>query len=110
MRTKNRKAALALAVASAVMAQKLQAASLNWDANGVTPVNGGSGTWDTSNPRWENGGVYSNWNNGTPDDANFGATAGTVTLGTAITAGSMSFTANPYVIDLNGNNLTVNGA
>jgi autotransporter-associated beta strand protein len=108
---KNAKKVLAAAVMAVAFAgSSANATALNWDADGVTPVNGGTGTWDTSSPRWENAGVYSTWNNGTPDDANFGASAGTVTLGTAITAGSMSFTANPYVIDLNGNNLTVNGA
>src|SRR5262249_54969889 len=45
-----------------------------------------------------------------PDAAVFGTSAGTVTLGTDITALSVSTNASGYTIDLNGHGLTVTGS
>ena len=101
------------AAAAILLAGSLHASAtlLNWDANGTTPINGGTGIWDTSSLRWDDGtGTYFAWNNTTPDAAIFGVTAGTVTLGTGITAASLTTNVASYVFELNGNGLTVNGA
>jgi autotransporter-associated beta strand protein len=50
------------------------------------------------------------WSNATPDSATFANTAGTVSLGTAITASSVSLNSNGYIIDLNGFDFTVTGS
>jgi fibronectin-binding autotransporter adhesin len=117
MMSKNERARVLLlatvGILSAAVAIPAHATVLNWDADGVTPVNGGSGTWNTTNLRWEdstNPGTYVNWNNATPDSAVFGGTAGTVNLGEAITAAAVSFNTANYILDLSGNNLTVTGA
>lgn len=81
---------------------------LNWDADGVFPVNGGAGVWNTSDARWEDGtGGYMIWNNSTLDSAVLGGTAGTVALGETITVGALTITTAGYGIDLNGSNFTV---
>ncbi len=101
-------AAAALFLAGSLHAS---ATTLNWDANGTAPIDGGTGIWDTISPRWNDGtGNYFTWNNTTPDAAVFGSTAGTVTLGTGITAASLTTNVANYVFELNGNGLTVNGA
>lgn len=93
--------------------QPLQAAILSWNPNGDGTAGGGA--WNTSNTLWNNGGAVS-WNNATPDSAVFGGSSGTgpftVTLGEAITAGSLTFntggfTGN-YVIDTSTFGLTLN--
>jgi hypothetical protein len=84
-----------------------EAASLQWDANGAVPGTGGSGTWNTSTALWFNGSSFQNWNNATLDDAAFGGTAGTVTLGVAITAHNLTFDTSGYT--LTGSTLTLGG-
>lgn len=74
------------------------AADLTWDSSGANPANpvDGSGTWDTSTALWSNGVSDSVWNNASNDIAVFGnanGAAGTVTLGTAVTAGGIIFNA-----------------
>jgi autotransporter-associated beta strand protein len=59
--------------------------------------------------RWFDGTNNVLWNNATPDDAVFGSTAGTVSLGESITAQTITLNSQAYVIDLNGFNLTING-
>ncbi len=81
--------------------------SLEWSADGVTPGSGGTGTWNTSTPRWFNGTTFQNWSNAALDDAVFGGNAGTVTLGTAITAHSLIFDVTGYTVT--GNTLTLSG-
>ncbi|WP_368564705.1 autotransporter-associated beta strand repeat-containing protein [Pseudoxanthomonas sp. UTMC 1351] len=83
-----------------------------WDANGTAVGLGGTGTWNTTNVFWSpnNDGVsgpYSAWSNAALDDAFFGGTAGTVTLGAPLTVHNMSFLTNGYV--LNGSTLTLGG-
>src|SRR5688500_6375497 len=98
---KHRKIAVAAAlVAAGLTATSLSAATLAWDPDGTAPVNGGSGTWNTSSAFWtaDDGGSYTNWSNATPDSAIFGGTAGTVSLGSAITAAALTFDANDYII------------
>ena len=75
--------------------------------------NGGIGPWDTSTFNWSTvaaGPVNYIWTNSGNERANFGNTAGTVTLGTNITAFGINFTAANYVIAGGGNTLTLSGA
>jgi fibronectin-binding autotransporter adhesin len=83
-----------------------------WDVNGTAIGRGGTGTWDLTSPLWSpNGdgvsGPYSPWNNGALDDAFFGDTAGTVTLGEPITVHNIIFETNGYV--LGDGTLTLDG-
>lgn len=96
----------------------LQAASFTWDASGADPTwpTDGSGTWNTAGAaNWSDGVTDENWTNGT-DIAIFGnysGAAGTVTLGTAITVGGITFNSvenSRYVIAGGGNTLTFGGA
>ena len=73
--------------------------TLTWGATG----GGGTGTWDTSASNWFNGSTAVPWTQG--DSAIFGGTAGTVTLGTAITAQDLTFGTNGYTVT--GNSLTL---
>jgi autotransporter-associated beta strand protein len=109
-------AAAALALLPAAHAQS----TLFWDggttslssgANGAS--NGQSGTWDTTLTNWDTTSSYVAWVNSQNDIASFGGTSGTsglpniVTLGTAITAGGLSFNSNFYRIT--GSTLTLAG-
>ena len=76
--------------------------SLYWDGgsahiagNGDGASAGGSGTWNTNLQNWDLGADYPHvaWYNPNNDTAVFGGTAGTVTLGTDITVGGLTFTA-----------------
>jgi autotransporter-associated beta strand protein len=70
-----------------------------------------TGTWDTTTANWglATGGPYTGsiWSNATPDAAFFEGTAGTVTLGEAITAAGLTFTTTGYTVT--GNTLTLAG-
>jgi len=72
----------------------------------------GTGTWNLSNQNWgtTSGGGYDQavWKNSPPDAAVFEGTAGTVTLGTGITAGSLAFDVTGYTVT--GNTLTLAGS
>ena len=90
-----------------------QAVTLYWDGATTTgDADGGTGTWDngtTSN--WDDAasaGTDTAWNNATPDIAIFGGTAGTVTLGEAITADSLQFDTTGYTVT--GSTLTLSGS
>ncbi|WP_206860571.1 autotransporter-associated beta strand repeat-containing protein [Lysobacter changpingensis] len=83
-----------------------------WDPNNTGIGLGGTGTWNTIGSFWSpnNDGVsgpYSAWNNAALDDAFFGGTAGTVTLGTPITVHNLTFLSNGYT--LSGSTLTLAG-
>lgn len=74
------------------------AATLTWDSSGANPANptDGSGTWSTGSALWSNGVTDSVWSNAGNDIAVFGnanGAAGTVTLGSAVTAGGITFNA-----------------
>lgn len=86
------------------------AASLTWDADGVAgDPTGGAGIWDTSSLFWNEAGVMKAWNNAGNDTAIFGGTGGTVTLGTAITAGGLTFNSTGYTLAGGGHSLTLGG-
>lgn len=104
--------ALALALALPLaFTGTANAATIYWDGNDTTAdADGGTGTWDTTATNWDDAATAGNpvsWNNATPDIAIFGGTAGTVTLGTAITADSLQFDTASYIVT--GNTLTLSG-
>ncbi len=87
-----------------------------WDGgtvNGGNPAanaNGGAGTWDAITTNWDTlatGGADTAWVNGN-NNATFGGTGGTVTLGVPITAHNLNFTVPGYT--LTGGTLTLTGA
>ncbi|WP_447930163.1 autotransporter-associated beta strand repeat-containing protein [Sphingopyxis fribergensis] len=84
-----------------------------WDANGTAVGSGGTGTWNLANLNWSpngdgvSGPFVEPWANGDLDNAIFGGTAGTVTVGAPVTVGNITFTSAGYV--LNGSTLTLGG-
>lgn len=103
----------ALSLASMLAMSSAAAADWHWDANQTTIGSGGTGTWNLTSPFWSPSadgvsGPYSVWNNSALDSAIFGGTAGTVTLGGAMTAGGLTFNSNNYV--LSGGTLNLAGA
>ena len=85
-----------------------------WDANGTTIGSGGTGSWNLANLNWSpngdgvSGPFVEPWVNGDLDDAIFGGTAGTVTVGVPVTVGNITFSSAGYV--LNGSTITLGGA
>ncbi len=71
-----------------------------WDAtNPITnsPGSGGAGTWNTTSTNWwVSGSADAVWANN--NIANFAGTAGTVTLGSAVTANGLTFATSGYTI------------
>jgi len=83
-----------------------QAAEVFWDADGTAGApTGGSGTWDLTNPLWNNGGTLMTWSNAAGDTAVFGGDPGTVTLGAGVTAAGLDFRVGGY--QLTGGTLTL---
>jgi autotransporter-associated beta strand protein len=107
---KNR-SSLALFLAAAA-ALPTHAAPLSWDPS-LTPLSpsGGAGTWDLSNARWSNGAADVVWtdSSGTLDTANFGGAAGTVTLGTNLSARGIAFTTAGYTLTASTLSLGISG-
>lgn len=94
----------------------VQAATIVWDitsGDGAT-ITDGTGTWTNGAGNWNDTGVDVSWSNATPDDAVIGSGAPgpfKITLGSAITAGSLSFNAlasGLYTIDTDTFALTLN--
>jgi fibronectin-binding autotransporter adhesin len=83
-----------LASRSAAMAQ----ANLVWDANAATAGSGGSGTWNTTATTWFNGATHGPWSAVNFDNAIFGSTAGTVTLGVPVRAHNLTFDTTGYIV------------
>lgn len=90
-----------------LLGNSTRASDLAWDSSPATPLaNDGSGTWDTSTNNWLallGTVVNTTWTNANPDNALFGnnGAAGTVTLGSAITVGNITFnnvTSGTYLI------------
>ncbi len=92
----------------------VQAADRYWDVNGSGVGLGGTGTWNTAPGFWSDSsdgvsGPFTNpWNNAAPggDNAIFGGTGGTVTLGAPITVHNLTF-GTAYT--LTGGTLTLVG-
>lgn len=101
------------------------ASSLTWDnsgANPTAPTDGTSSLWDTTATVWSDGSTDAAWVNANNDIAVFGSnngTAGTVNLGSAITANGITFNAatsgnytiapgsGPYALTLAGTTPTI---
>ncbi len=85
-----------------------------WDANGTAVGSGGTGTWNLANLNWSpngdgvSGPFVEPWANGDLDNAVFGGTAGTVTVGVPVTVGNITFSSAGYT--LNGSTITLGGA
>jgi autotransporter-associated beta strand protein len=83
--------------------------TLYWDPGHTGGTgSGGAGTWDTSSLNWFNGTADVPWNNANGDSAVFAGSAGTVTLGTGITAGGLTFNSDGYTVT--GNTLSLVGS
>src|SRR5262245_25916328 len=107
----SRRKALALAVASLLAGKSLCAATLSWDPDGAGPNVGGTGAWNTSSAFWTANGVnFVTWSNANPDNAIFDGTAGVVSLGANITAGTLRFNTDGYTIDLSAGSFATNGS
>lgn len=93
-----------------VLGFNARAALLYWDGSDSTAdADGGSGIWNTSTLNWDNaatGGSAAAWV--ASSDAFFGGAAGVVTLGEAITAGTVSFNVPGYEIATAGFDMTLN--
>lgn len=92
---KGAQAALMLAPA-ALLAGATQAATVQWSPSGVN--SGGTGTWDSASSAWWNGTVMLPWNNLNGDSAEFGGTAGTVTLASPFTVQDLIFKTDGYTL------------
>jgi fibronectin-binding autotransporter adhesin len=97
-----RRAATAVVALLAITTSGAPAADLYWS---------GTGTWDTTATNWGStqGGPYNDatWSNATPDSAVFEGSAGTVTLGEAITAAGLTFAVDGYTVT--ADTLTLSG-
>ena len=104
-------ALVVIALLTIFSAGTAQAQALFWDgATTSADADGGTGTWDTTTFNWDTaatGGADTTWSNAIPNSAIFGGTAGTVTLGEAITADSLQFDTTGYIVT--GNILTLSG-
>ncbi|MCB1278191.1 autotransporter-associated beta strand repeat-containing protein [Prosthecobacter sp.] len=107
---------LLLTLFTGVFSTQTQAATFYWDADADATGNlvdgtnvGGTGTWDTITGSWWDG-VSADvaWPNSLTDTAIFSGTAGTVTLGGPINAGTLIINSTGYL--LTGSTLTLGGA
>ena len=93
-------------MAAPAMQGSALAADLYWDGADTTSSNGaptgGTGTWDAATTNWTNdaaGTTNQAWVAG--DNAFFGGTGGTVTLGADQPVGDITFTSNGYTLSNN---------
>ena len=96
-------------------APKAKAANLYWDANGTNVGTGGTGAWNTTSAFWSTSTAGTDASAiasfTSADTAFFAGTAGTVTLGQAITIGGLNFGADNFVLTgLTANPITLAGA
>ncbi|CAI1110713.1 autotransporter outer membrane beta-barrel domain-containing protein [Serratia quinivorans] len=87
----------AVILTSFVIYGTVQASTVSWSPTGQN--SGGSGTWDLASSEWFNGTVTLPWNNLAGDSAQFGGTAGTVTLGSSVAVQDLLFTTNGYTLN-----------
>ena len=86
-------------------------AIFTWDGSDTTTsgAQGGNGIWNTSLLNWWDGATDVVWpGSGSDNDAIFASTAGTVTLGSAITANDLTFNTTGYILS-GAQTLTLNG-
>jgi len=79
--------------------------TLTWDISTAAGITGGTGPWNTTDTKWTTDGGASNiaWSNSgqdsiNVDNATFGGTAGTVTLGEAISLKNLTINTASYII------------
>lgn len=109
----NRPGALILGLAAfCQMAQPVRSATFYWDPDGTSAGNvidgtnlGGSGVWTTAQPTWWDLATTGLWPNNLTDEAVFTGAAGggapllqTVTLGSDLVAGKLSFMRSGYTL------------
>ncbi len=107
---RNRHITTAILAVLAFTGGTLSAATLSWDNDGSGTPGGGAGTWNTTDLRWtsDSGANYVAWSNTGQDsvnldDAVFGGSVGTVTLGVPIVVHNLTFNSDGYVISDGGN-------
>ncbi|MCE9609015.1 MAG: autotransporter-associated beta strand repeat-containing protein [Chthoniobacter sp.] len=117
LRTRKPTRALAGSIAALLAVQAamsaVRAAEVVWDITpgtvgaGDSVITGGTGTWDTTLGNWttDGGANDSAWVNANNDTALFGDVAGTVTVGTGVTVGGLTFNDNPGYL-LTGSSIT----
>ncbi|MEO8617438.1 MAG: autotransporter-associated beta strand repeat-containing protein [Luteolibacter sp.] len=109
-----------ITAAAIVLSAPFASAAANdyfWNPDGVSsPAAGGSGSWNTSSLFWRNntntGTLVAYPSTGTTNIANFGGTAGTVTLAssTNLLANQLIFSTPGYTINgASGSKITLNG-
>ena len=86
-----------------------------WDPSGLkaSPGSGGTGTWNTAVADWwySGGSSSSNYLYSTSgDNPVFAGTAGTVTLGSSMTAGNLTFSTAGYTLTGTSQTLTLTGS
>ncbi|WP_395746032.1 autotransporter-associated beta strand repeat-containing protein [Prosthecobacter sp.] len=107
-----RKSAWLFAMAGLLQAGAVaDGATLTWDtvAGDGGVITGGTGTWTDGLGNWNTGSGDATWNSSTPDAAIFGGTAGSVTLGSAVTVGNMVFNS-AYNVFGGGKTLTLSNS
>ena len=93
----------------AAMGSHADGATYYWDPGqlGTNPGSGGTGAWNTTSTFWNLLGSTGDVAFPTGSVADFAATAGTSTLGTAITAGGLIFDTPGYTVATNTFALTI---
>lgn len=92
----------------------LHAATYHWgggtgNIGGTGTPAGGTGTWNITTQNWTlnsystNGSGYVAWPNLAADNAVFGGTAGTVTVGTSVTLSNLAVDTSNYIFTIGGN-------
>jgi autotransporter-associated beta strand protein len=82
-----------------------------WYGSGSEGSQGGDGSWDVGSDNWYDGGDFVPWPDTTNYIANFGVTAGAVSIGAEelITAGGLAFDTNGYSLTGGTLNLGADG-
>jgi len=99
--------AMALACSATILAA---GGLLIWDPAGQLTDSGGTGTWTTTDPQWDDGVSISDvrWTNSNLDIADFINTAGAVSINSSISAGGLEFDSSGYTLAGTGT-LTLDG-
>ena len=111
-KVRGRSRAMNRAVAEVLEPRLLMTATpLYWDTASDAGLQGGDGTWSTTDTNWntaaDGSGTRVAWTNG--DDAVFSDdVGGVVTISGGVTANSVTFNSSPYTIS--GSTLTLSGA
>jgi len=102
---------LTMLISLAIVSNVARGDLLQWDPNGTSAPNpsGGSGLWNPLNSNWWNGSSNQAYNTGTtPHDTVFGVASGSVNISAPVTAASLRFDVDGYI--LFGSGLTLNGS